>query len=556
MIRLKLSTVFGLLFIFAGILIPPSSLIKLIRGTPPIDLQEKLLTGAILLKVNLVVLGLLITFLSRILVSKSEFNKEKSLNDDKGDFLPVTLIIILFASLGLRIYGLDYGLWFDEILTYTKYAKMPFGTIISNYDSENNHILYNFLSHFSFMIFGESTWSLRLPAVFFGIGSIWALYLLGREVSTKKEALFSAALLAFSYQHIWFSQNARGYTGLLFWTIVASLLLVRGLREGRTYVWLLYAFSSALGMYTHITMVFVIIGHFIIYFLVLISRRKDVWPERWVGLFIGFFLSVFFTFLLYSIVLPQIFDTFNKESGLSIASWKNPLWTAVEFVKGMKLSFNSGFASISAIIVFFIGLLSFKRKNPVIIQLLMIPALLGTTVVIGLGHHLWPRFFFFTIGFGILIVIRGTMEIGNLAKRLLKLNYDKSVHIGTVLCVILILLSAISIPFAYAPKQDYLGALAYVKEESKPGDVTVTVGLATFAYKNFYKVDWRAVESLDDLNFIKSCAKRTWLLYTLPIHMQAEYPEIMNSIKQNFKLIKQFNGSLNNGTIFVCRSDV
>ena len=139
-------------------------------------------------------------------------------------YLTILAILLLIASI-LRLYGLGNGLWIDEIVTYVNYGKMPFGEILTTYDSENLHVLFALLANACFKIFGESEWSIRLPAVFFGIGSIWAIYLLGRQVGTAREALLSAAVLTFSYHHIWFSQNARGYTALLFWTILSSWLL-------------------------------------------------------------------------------------------------------------------------------------------------------------------------------------------------------------------------------------------------------------------------------------------------------------------------------------------
>ena len=79
-------------------------------------------------------------------------------------------------------------------------------------------------------IFGDGPAALRLPAVLFGVASIAALYLFARRVTTVREALVAAALMTVSYHHIWFSQNARGYSALLFWTLVSSWLFARALR--------------------------------------------------------------------------------------------------------------------------------------------------------------------------------------------------------------------------------------------------------------------------------------------------------------------------------------
>ena len=118
------------------------------------------------------------------------------------------------------------------------------------------------------LVFNETTWSIRVPAVLFGVASIWALFLLAGELGSRREAILSAAFLTFSYHHIWFSQNARGYTVLLFWTILASWLLLRSLRDNLPKLWFLYAVTAALGVYTHVTMLFVITGHFVIYLVI------------------------------------------------------------------------------------------------------------------------------------------------------------------------------------------------------------------------------------------------------------------------------------------------
>ena len=111
----------------------------------------------------------------------------------------------------LRIIELNNGLWFDEIATLVEYVRKPLPEIVSHY-SRNNHLLYSVLAYATLNVFGEYPWTLRLPAVVFGVACIPALYALGTVVTSRLEALLAAGLLAVSYHHIWFSQNARGYT--------------------------------------------------------------------------------------------------------------------------------------------------------------------------------------------------------------------------------------------------------------------------------------------------------------------------------------------------------
>lgn len=545
------ATAIGALLILTGLLVPSSTLIESLSNTA-IDLLEELLLGATLFKFGLVILGLVVIAIGQSFIWKSDI-REKPFYLSLGDFSTAVLAAVIVAASALRLYKLDAGLWLDEILTYVNYAKMPFGEIISTYDSENQHFLYTLLAHASFSMFGESTWSFRLPAVLFGIGSIWALYLLGRQVTSAQEALLAAALLAFSYHHVWFSQNGRGYTGLLFWTLLASWLFLRALREARPKLWLFYAIAAALGVYTHLTMLFVIIGHFIIYLATLFLRRGEDWPHRWAGLVLGFCLAGLLTLELHAIVLPQIFNNVGEE--IAIALWKQPLWTLLEFVKGMQISFVGNIVATAALLVFCAGLVSFARTNPVVIQLLLIPAVIGAAMVMGMGHQMWPRFFFFTLGFAALVVIRGIMMLGRGAAQVLNIPSTRAMPIGTALCIGLILVAAMSLPNVFGPKQDYGGALAFVEASKKPGDAIVTVGLATIPYQRFYKTDWETVKTLGSLNAIRARAQRTWLLYTLAPVMQSNYPDIMDVIQRDFRVVREFKGTLGGGSIYVCRSD-
>ena len=172
-----------------------------------------------------------------------------------------------------------------------------------------------------------------------------------------------------------------------------------------------------------------------------------------------------------------------------------------------------------------------------------------------MGHHLWPRLFFFTLGFGVLVVVRGTMEVGRVLLSFGRLKTKRAAALGTALCSLLLLVSATTIPAAYLPKQDYWSAVGFLKQNQRPGDVIVTVGAAALPYKKFCGVDWPEVENAESLNTIRRRAQRTWLTYTLPVHMEAMYPEIMTIIKNDFRIVRKFYGTLNGGTIFVCLYD-
>jgi uncharacterized membrane protein len=518
------------------------------------EIPQELLLGAGLFKLGLVIIGISAIIFGKGAMWRPGLQKDKNADEPHGKLLSFLLIIILFAAFALRIYGLNEGLWLDEILTLENYVKAPFGEIVTTYDSQNQHFLYSIFAHTSFLLFGESIWALRLPAVLFGVGSICAFYFLAREVATPLEAFLSSVLLVFSYHHIWFSQNARGYIGLLFFTLIASWLFVRGLNKDRPRLWLVYAVVAALGAYTHISMVFIIIGHFIIYVFRFISRRNQPWRNRWIP-FLGFCFAALLTFQFYSLVMPQMFGETIGE-GRIVTVWKNPIWTLLEIVRGTKIGFKGIVPLIFAAGILSLGIWNFKRTNPVVIGLFFIPVVIVAIVAIAMGRHLWPRLFFFSMGFGVLIIARGSMELGRLAIRLLKIETKRPMMPGTILFALIILAFAVSGRKAYGPKQDYLGALRFVESNKQLNDIVLTIGSTAFVYERYYGLDWTEIGDLESFNSIRANRNATWIVYTFPAYLEAEYPKIMDIVRDDFKVVKQYYGTLNGGAIFVCRSEV
>ena len=126
----KLSFAIGVPLIIAGILVPSSTLIESVR-TIPADLYDQLLLGATLFKVGLVILGCIGLVLGRTSIWKSNIQDEHSLPNSLGKSNLAILAVIIIAASALRLYGLNSGLWIDEIATYVNYMGMPFGEIIT-----------------------------------------------------------------------------------------------------------------------------------------------------------------------------------------------------------------------------------------------------------------------------------------------------------------------------------------------------------------------------------------------------------------------------------------
>ena len=239
-----------------------------------------MLLGASLFKISLALLGLFILIATRLPIWTPQTQTGKPLVPAiPKSHLLILAAILLFAT-ALRLYGLDGGLWFDEIVTYVNYVQVPFGEAISTYDNQNQHILYSLLANLAFYIFGESVWSLRLPAVLFGTGSIWALYLLGREVGNSGKRCFRGLYWHFRIIMFGLAKTLADIPVCSFLRSWQAGCFCERFREGTPRLWLLYAVAVALGAYTLIYMVFVVFGHFAIYLITLYSRRgQETWPS-------------------------------------------------------------------------------------------------------------------------------------------------------------------------------------------------------------------------------------------------------------------------------------
>lgn len=553
MSRITLIWSLGVLLIMLGVFVPSSTLVESIR-TIPSNLRDQLILGGTIFKVGLVISGLF------LLVSgplwRSQLRRDTLAPAPRGAFAAVILAIVLVTAFLMRLYNLDVGIWFDEIVAYVSYMDRSFGEILTTYDNQNNHLLYTLLARLSFLIFGESVWTLRLPAVLFGVGSIWAVYLFSCEVATWKEGLLSASFLTFSYHHVWFSQNGRGYTALLFWTMLSSWLLVRALREAKVGLWLMYGITMALGMMTHVTMAFVVFGQGVAYLVGVYDSGKENRREKWLGGLLGFVVAGLVTFQLYSLVLPQLFQWQGKgvsswQGTIAIAPWKSPIWMLGELFNILNIGLGSGVLLLFAMFVFCAGLIDFARKKSPVVILLIVPVVAGITVIMGLGSTLLPRLFFFAMGFAAIILVRGLMLCGNFLSRGLHLDPVRAPLMGAGLCACAIIVSGLSVVRAYQPKQDYGGALQFVQNQRRPGDIILTVGLTVLPYQQFYKVDWRNVTTLADLDKARSRGARTWLVYTMPIVLQAAHPEIMKRIQLDFEAVREFPGTVSGGNIVV-----
>ena len=86
-------------------------------------------------------------------------------------------------------------------------------------------------------IFGWSEFWVKLPFVLMGIGSIFLIYLIGRQWFNRKVGLFSAAFFAVSQFTIFYSQLARPYSAGLFFILLMAYYWYKVVFGTKTTTW-------------------------------------------------------------------------------------------------------------------------------------------------------------------------------------------------------------------------------------------------------------------------------------------------------------------------------
>jgi 4-amino-4-deoxy-L-arabinose transferase-like glycosyltransferase len=469
-----------------------------------------------------------------------------SARDDRAFILWLTGVALL-----LRLWGINQDLWLDEIATLVGNMRLSPLETAATFNSANQHLLNSVTGSISIRIFGESTWAVRLPALLFGVATIPVFFMLARAVTNRAEAIFATLFLTISYHHVWFSQNARGYSAMIFFTVLSTLLLVRWLenrntRERKNLWW--FSLCGALGMMSLLNYAFVLMGQFL---MALVTVGASQNHSRIPILLVSGALIVVLTLLGYAAALPAMVEYFS--GGGEQMGWKNPVEFALVFARGLTgaLPATAMLALSAAGIVAAAGWLSYLKRQRMIALMLVLPPLFNIIALAILDFGAYPRSFLYIMPFGILVLIRGAFVLSAWTGRLFRFAGST----GYVLPVLLLLVSALMLPHNYRyPKQNYTGALAYTRAQAAPGDVIVAVGYLASGYRKYYAPDLDFPESASALDDLRGQGHRVWVLYSFTRDMRRHFPDIQDYIEKEFQMQRVFPGTLGDGTVYLTAS--
>lgn len=458
---------------------------------------------------------------------------------------------LTLVALALRLLGADRGLWMDEASAAFLVFRKPFETLLTIYPGDIHHPLYSVLAHASVGLFGEQVWSMRLPAIVAGTLGVPVLFALADFATTRREAWCAAALVTFSYPHVWFAQNARGYTLLALAAALTTLLLLRAFSSGRAATLIAYALVAGLGAFTHITMVFIVVGHAGVWGVEVagrLLRRRPVSTALW-RCAIAFPLAALATLLLYSAMLEDVLWWFLDRPS-ELVGVSTPGWAVAEARRVLTQSFGAEAVVLLAVLLGAVGFFSYLRKAPTAVLLYVAPGvvtLLGAVVARG---TLYPRFFFALSAFAFLIFVRGLFALAEAAQR--ESRWPERLAAAAVAAMLLVSAAALA-RNASLPKQDYVGAIRHIEASAAPEDAVVGVGSIKYAARDYFEQDWYYLEEIAELESVRQTHRATWLVYTFPRYIAAASPGIFELIEERCGEQEVFPGTVGDGAVRVCR---
>jgi uncharacterized membrane protein len=470
------------------------------------------------------------------------------------------LALILALATGLRLRNLGAPLWFDEIVTVMEHLRLDWGRMLSSY-SMNYHYLHNLQAKIATQIWGEQIWAIRLPSLVFGLGSIVATWALAWRIAGRSAAHLTAALMALSFHHIWFSQNARGYTELAFWGTLGMIFFLSGLARPRPGIWLAYGLTLTLATYTHLTGAFLYAAQGLVWlgWLAAAALRRVPLRERFLFPALGYVFGGLLTLILYIPTLPGMLSTLGGVAETSavdvMQEYQNPLWTIAE---GIRTGLGAAGPLVAAVAALVIALVTIGaavcRRAPLFGPIVLMHVVVTVILLTVAGMRIWPRFFFADVGFILLLIVLGVQAVcGWMA------GWTILAPVGRWLfplaaAAMLLISAGLAARNYIAPKQDLIGAVTLVEAERQPGERVYAAGPAWELFHNYFGMDWAPLDSGAQWQAAVAEPGPFLLVVAFPGRMLRTIPGIEAAeTAGTLTLVKAFPGTLGDGYVLVYR---
>lgn len=297
----------------------------------------------------------------------------------------ILLILILLIGLFLRVHGLtDTSLWADELHTYHFVDTFSISELFNIYGQTHPPLYFLFMKIWT-LIFGVTSFILRLPSVIFSTLTLVVLYFFAKKLWNHNVAIISVVLASLSNYLVNYAQEAKMYSLLWLLALLSIYYFYTMIKEDK-YLWR-YIITTTFALYTHYSM-FIIFATQIIYIL----YRKKLSYLKYVLLLIVLSSPSWMKATMQSSVyklsyipgfsISALSKTLNNFSGEYVLNW----------------STNISLYAIIFLVLILFSIFSDKNENSLfILYFFLVPLILS--IVISLFRHYYSIITIRFIGF-------------------------------------------------------------------------------------------------------------------------------------------------------------
>ncbi|MDB5187547.1 MAG: Membrane protein-like protein [Candidatus Kaiserbacteria bacterium] len=385
-----------------------------------------------------------------------------------------TLYRTYFLTLGLMtgVCIISYFLFLgqsirlDEAQTLWQTGRYPGGILYVV--AQDVHVpLYHMMIYFWQLIFGVNIEFVRLFSLLFFVLTIPLVIRLGDEVyESRLISGTGAAIFALSPFMIWYGNEARMYSLLVFLTVLNQYLFVRIRKTGQTQYWIAYGITAILGAYTHYYFGLVLITQGMFY----LFHRSD-FPERSFRKFVIAAAAVLLSLAPWLLYVRYLGKISNSEPLLHAPGLIDIFNTYVQFIFGIQSVPINTFIVALWPIVMLVWLFAIKKyagsetiDNRYLLTSIVIPVGVGFVVSIFVRPIFEARYLIFVLPACALLLSALINSAEGIARSILT----------TILFVSLIVsILVVSLNPNTPTKENYATVATYLDTYANPQDVII-----------------------------------------------------------------------------------
>ncbi|HIB43569.1 MAG TPA: hypothetical protein EYO37_06300 [Nitrospina sp.] len=351
------------------------------------------------------------------------------------------IIVTLFLiGISLRAHQLGRALGGgDENEVLLTWVYTPIDSIVTTWSFTNmggHHVFHTIVLRMMVVLFGEENeLAIRFPAFAAGIACLWFIYKIAKEIFPYKTVAQLALLAAVICPiHIYYSQTARGYSFMMFFSTLAIYATLKLIKSDKYFRWgLLLFLSGFLSVYTLPLSVLFILG--LALWVLFVLKTPALKTEFGLNLESSDkkfyqFLSVFLlmgicSFLSYWPLIDQMMGKsaeYYNSSKVYSSSWDMLIY----FIPNLFLKVFPG--SLIYFSPFFVAGIFWGKTCNRAYRLLPVIILLTTylvTLITGLAWY--PRVYLFNLPLIFIFLVSGIMwageNLGNLIRSKTSINW-------------------------------------------------------------------------------------------------------------------------------------